>query len=70
MKITVPTQIAKHNGKYGMQVAVLKAFSKNFHAQFSLPHFMPRMMHSAYKLIFWAKVACALLHHLGPAERP
>lgn len=38
MKITVPTQTAKHGGRYGMQVSILKAFTKNFHAQFSLPH--------------------------------
>jgi endo-1,4-beta-xylanase len=56
MKITVPTQQAKHGGRYGMQVAIVQAFTKNFHAQFSLPHFMPRMDHSAYKLTFWAKV--------------
>ena len=35
MKITVPTQLAKHGGRYGMQVAIVKAFSKNFHAQVS-----------------------------------
>lgn len=55
MKITMPTQLAKHGGRYGMQVSIIRAFSKNFHAQFSLPHFMPRMDHSAYKLTFWAK---------------
>ena len=55
MKITVPTQLAKHGGRYGMQVSIVRAFSKNFHAQFSLPHFMPRMDHSAYKLTFWAR---------------
>ena len=38
-----------------MQVSIVRAFSKNFHAQFSLPHFMPRMDHSAYKLTFWAR---------------
>ena len=37
------------------KVSILRAFSKNFHAQFSLPHFMPRLDHSAYKLTFWAK---------------
>ena len=59
MRITVPTTAAKGPsgpGRYGMQVAIVKAFSKNFHAQFSLPHFMPRMLHSAYKLTFWARV--------------
>lgn len=55
-RAAVPTQQAKHGGRYGMQVAILKGFSKNFHAQFSLPHFMPRMDHSAYKLTFWARV--------------
>ena len=56
MKITMPTQLAKHGGRFGMQVSIIRAFSKNFHAQFSLPHFMPRMDHSAYKLTFWARV--------------
>eukprot|EP00322_Chrysochromulina_rotalis_P026947 CAMPEP_0115855900 /NCGR_PEP_ID=MMETSP0287-20121206/14778_1 /TAXON_ID=412157 /ORGANISM="Chrysochromulina rotalis, Strain UIO044" /LENGTH=1202 /DNA_ID=CAMNT_0003310063 /DNA_START=9 /DNA_END=3617 /DNA_ORIENTATION=+ len=59
MKITVPMRESKHGGKYGMQVSIIKAFTKNFHAQFSLPHFMPRMMHSAYKLTFWARVDTA-----------
>ena len=62
MKITVPTQLAKHGGRYGMQVAIVKAFTKNFHAQFSLPHFMPRMMHSAYKLTFWARAETEVVH--------
>ena len=38
MKITVPTQLARHGGRYGMQISIIHAFSKNFHAQFSLPH--------------------------------
>ena len=33
MKITVPTQQAKHGGRYGMQVAIVRAFSKNFHVR-------------------------------------
>lgn len=40
MKITCPSQLAKHGGGYGMEVRVDRAFTKNFHAQFSLPHFM------------------------------
>ena len=56
-QITVPSTAAKHAGRYGMEVNVDKAFTKNFHAQFSLPHFMPRMLHSAYQLTFWSKVA-------------
>ena len=64
MKITVPTQLAKHGGRYGMQVAINRAFSKNFHAQFSLPHFMPRMEHSAYKLTFWAR--CEATDDIAP----
>ena len=43
----VPTQLAKHGGRYGMQVSIIRAFAKNFHAQFSLPHFMPRMVSSS-----------------------
>jgi hypothetical protein len=55
MKISVPNAAARHAGDYGMQISIVRAFSKNFHAQFSLPHFMPRVDHSAYKLTFWAK---------------
>ena len=51
--------LAKHGGRYGMEVRIDKPFSKNFHAQFSLPHFLPRMIHSAYQLTFWAKIAGA-----------
>ena len=56
-QITVPAQRAMHAGRYGMEVQIDRVFSKNFHAQFSLPHFMPRMPHSAYQLTFWARVA-------------
>ena len=59
MKISCPSALAKHSGRYGMEVRIDKPFSKNFHAQFSLPHFMPRMVHSAYQLTFWAKIAGA-----------
>ena len=56
MKINCPSQIASHGGRFGMEVNVDRPYTKNFHAQFSLPHFMPRVAHSAYQLTFWAKV--------------
>ena len=67
MKITVPTQAAKHGGRYGMQVAILHAFSKNFHAQFSLPHFMSRMAHSAYTGRSHLTRSARLLSACGPS---
>lgn len=61
MLITCPSRLAKHDGTSGMEVRIDRAFAKNFHAQFSLPHFMPRVPHSAYQLTFWAKMS-------GPTE--
>ena len=57
MKITCPSSIAHHGGRFGMEVRIVTPYTKNFHAQFSLPHFMPRMKHSAYQLTFWGRVA-------------
>ena len=56
MRITCPSPTAKHGGRFGMSILVDRAFTKNFHAQFSLPHFMTRLSHSGYQLTFWAKV--------------
>ena len=56
MKITCPSPQAKHGGRFGMEVAISKAFTKNFHAQFSMPHFMTRLDRSGYQLTFWAKL--------------
>ena len=39
MRITCPSPTAKHGGRFGMAILVDRAFTKNFHAQFSLPHF-------------------------------
>ena len=55
MRITCPSPTAKHGGRFGMAILVDRAFTKNFHAQFSLPHFMTRLGHSGYQLTFWAK---------------
>lgn len=55
MRITCPSPTAKHGGRFGMGILVDRAFTKNFHAQFSLPHFMTRLAHSGYQLTFWAK---------------
>ena len=55
MRITCPSPAAKHGGRFGMSVLIDRAFTKNFHAQFSLPHFMTRLQHSGYQLTFWAK---------------
>merc|ERR1712185_448866 len=55
VRITCPSPTAKHGGRFGMQILVDRAFTKNFHAQFSLPHFMTRLAHSGYQLTFWAK---------------
>tara|TARA_B110001452_G_scaffold139621_1_gene116042 strand:+ start:255 stop:3833 length:3579 start_codon:yes stop_codon:yes gene_type:complete len=57
MKITCPSTLAKHGGRFGMEVRIVQPYTRNFHAQFSLPHFMPRMKHSAYQLTFWGRVA-------------
>ena len=54
-----PSPIAKHGGRFGMTVLIDRAFTKNFHAQFSLPHFMTRLTHSGYQLTFWAKLTRA-----------
>jgi len=59
MRITCPSPAAKHDGRFGMSVLIDRAFTKNFHAQFSLPHFMTRLQHSGYQLTFWAKLARA-----------
>jgi len=56
MRITCPSPTAKHGGRFGMSILIDRAFTKNFHAQFSLPHFMTRLSHSGYQLTFWAKV--------------
>ena len=56
MRITVPSPAAKHGGRFGMGVLIDRPFTKNFHAQFSLPHFMTRLMHSGYQLTFWGKL--------------
>ena len=56
MAIRVPSVAARHGGGYGMEVKVERAFTQNFHAQFSLPHFMPRVPHSLYQLTFWARM--------------
>ena len=56
MRITCPSPAAKHGGRFGMSVLIDRAFTKNFHAQFSLPHFMTRLQHSGYQLAFWAKL--------------
>lgn len=61
MVIRAPSTTARHGGAYGMEVRVERAFAQNFHAQFSLPHFMPRVPHSLYQLTFWAKA-------IGPPE--
>ena len=39
-----------------MEVGITRPFTKNFHAQFSLPHFMTRLDRSGYQLTFWAKL--------------
>jgi hypothetical protein len=57
MKITCPSSLAHYSGRFGMEVRIITPYTKNFHAQFSLPHFMPRMKHSAYQLTFWGRVA-------------
>jgi len=57
MTIRAPSTSARHGGSYGMEVRIDRAFSQNFHAQFSLPHFMPRVVHSAYQLTFWARMS-------------
>eukprot|EP00966_Prymnesium_polylepis_P268926 6212819-Prymnesium_polylepis.1 len=56
MKITCPSPQAKHGGRFGMEVGIERPFTKNFHAQFSLPHFMTRLDRSGYQLTFWAKL--------------
>ena len=55
MRMIAPSAVAKHGGRFGLEVRIEKAYTKNFHAQFSLPHFMPRTPHSAYQLTYWAK---------------
>ena len=55
MRMIAPSAVAKHGGRFGLEVRIEKAYTKNFHAQFSLPHFMPRTAHSAYQLTYWAK---------------
>ena len=55
MRMIAPSAVAKHGGRFGLEVRIEKAYTKNFHAQFSLPHFMPRTSHSAYQLTYWAK---------------
>ena len=59
MRITCPSPAAKHGGRFGMTVLIDRAFTKNFHAQFSLPHFMTRLQHSGYQMTFWAKLTRA-----------
>ena len=39
-----------------MEIGITRPFTKNFHAQFSLPHFMTRLDRSGYQLTFWAKL--------------
>lgn len=56
MKIAVPSPQAKYGGRFGMEVTIIKPFTKNFHAQFSIPHFMTRLDLSGYQLTFWAKL--------------
>ena len=59
MRITCPSPAAKHGGKFGMAILIDRAFTKSFHAQFSLPHFMTRLQYSGYQLTFWAKLTRA-----------
>ena len=66
MKITCPSSEAKHSGVAGLAVTIQKAFTKNFHAQFSLPHFMPRIPVSAYLITFWGRIASGGPEELSP----
>ena len=59
MRMIVPSAVAKHGGRFGLELRIEKAYTKKFHAQFSLPHFMPRTQHAAYQLTYWAKQVSA-----------
>ena len=59
MRMIVPSAVAKHGGHFGLELRIEKAYTKKFHAQFSLPHFMPRTQHAAYQLTYWTKQVSA-----------
>ena len=57
MRMVCPSEAASHTGKAGLEVDIERAFDKNFHAQFSLPHLTAQKSHSAYELTFWARAS-------------